>query len=189
MTFETRPVPFDLTKRDNWAMKLVPLQQWICDSCREVIQRPEDGWLEWVSLYHNGAHDFRIVHHKTRSPRGEQSRSGCYQHERAVGRKDVALERFAGPDAIAHLLTFLDAGYIDPDDSGPQVKSTRELTELIRRLAIPHYEEARLYWSEAVNAGFFEGANEMSPYRRETLLAIIENFGAADDPEYDSDAT
>jgi hypothetical protein len=159
-------------------MKLVPLQQWICDSCGEVIQRPEDGWLEWISHSYDDAHDFRIVHHKTRSPRAEHLRSGCYQHELAAGRKDVGLDRFGGPDAIAHLLTFLDSGYVDRDDLGPRVKSTRELAELIRRLAIPHYEEARLYWSDAVDAGFFEGANEVSPYRQGTLVAMIDRFGA-----------
>jgi uncharacterized protein YlaI len=25
-------------------MKLKPLKQWICDSCGELIKKPEDGW-------------------------------------------------------------------------------------------------------------------------------------------------
>ena len=27
-------------------MRLIPLKQWICDSCGEVIEKPEDGWLD-----------------------------------------------------------------------------------------------------------------------------------------------
>jgi hypothetical protein len=28
-------------------MSLKPLQQWYCDRCGEIIEKPEDGWLHW----------------------------------------------------------------------------------------------------------------------------------------------
>lgn len=164
------------------AMRLIPLRQWICDTCGEVIESPRDGWLEWVATDSRHARDFRIVHHRPVSPRGEHPPDGCYQHASERGRQDSHLDSFVGADGLARLLSFLDIGYIDPDDSGPRVESTRELAELTRRHMLPHYEEARLYWSEAVSDGFFDGANEVSPYTQTTLTAIIERF-APRDPE------
>jgi len=31
-------------------MKLIPLQQWLCDDCHQIIEQPKDGWLEWLAL-------------------------------------------------------------------------------------------------------------------------------------------
>ena len=32
-------------------MKLKPLQQFICDECQGVIEKVDDGWLEWFDDY------------------------------------------------------------------------------------------------------------------------------------------
>jgi hypothetical protein len=57
-------------------MKLKPLEEFLCDSCGEVIRTLAEGWLEWLedpaSLKD---YDFRIVHHSLSSPRGP---GGCY---------------------------------------------------------------------------------------------------------------
>jgi hypothetical protein len=155
-------------------MELEPLQQWICDTCGEIIAAPGDGYLEWVTDDELHARDFRIVHHKPKSPR--RGPEGCYRHGKDPGRQDMHLDEFVGADGLAHLLTLLDLGQVDPDDSGPQVKSTRELAEVIRRLHVPRYEEARLYWSEATQDGYFAGANEVWPYLQDTLNGIIERY-------------
>jgi len=45
-------------------MKLIPLQQWICDSCGGLIETPRDGWFEWYAgINDHVATGFRIVHH------------------------------------------------------------------------------------------------------------------------------
>ena len=45
-------------------MKLKPLKQWICDSCGELIKKPEDGWWEYLSDTNTYlVSGFRIVHY------------------------------------------------------------------------------------------------------------------------------
>jgi hypothetical protein len=34
--------------------------------------------------------------------------------------------------------------------------------EFTRRLTVPYYEEAQLYWNQAEQDGLFDGANEIS---------------------------
>lgn len=92
------------------------------------------------------------------------------------------LHEYVGANGLAKLLSFLDIGQIDPDGMrGSRVHSTRELAEIIRRLMLPHYEEARLYWSAAEADGVFDGANESSPYIQGTLEGIIRDYGPKDD--------
>jgi len=49
-------------------------------------------------------------------------------------------------------------------------------TELFRRLHIPYYEEARIYFDEARSDGFFEGHNEFTIYSQPNLINIIEEY-------------
>jgi hypothetical protein len=41
---------------------------------------------------------------------------------------------------------------------------------------LPHYEEARLYWEQAIAGGEFDGANEVSPYMQAVLKRIIKKY-------------
>ena len=134
-------------------MKLEPLEQWICDACGEVIETPGDGYLEWLSGDDHKAHSFRIVHHAPKSPR--KPGGDCYAYTKASGRMDLDLDAHVGPSGLPHLLTFLDAGeYHQRDYQGPEVRNVREWVELFRRLQLPYYEEARLYWGRAREAGY-----------------------------------
>lgn len=83
---------------------------------------------------------------------------------------------------MAELLRFVDVGeYHEPDFAGPHVTDLREWTELVRRLSIPHYEEARLYWSRARSDGYFDGANEIIIYSEGFLKGMIEKYGEETD--------
>jgi hypothetical protein len=53
-----------------------------------------------------------------------------------------------------------------------------QFLDIMRRLLMPEYEEARQYWSQAHREGFFDGASESTD--PVTLHEIIETFG----PEY-----
>jgi len=78
-------------------MTLTPLQQWICDKCREVIEKPEEGWVEWLTedgTLKKG--DFKIVHHIAASPLREKGRD-CY-HYSCVESQNSDLRYFCGPD-------------------------------------------------------------------------------------------
>lgn len=143
--------------------KLKPLKNFICDTCGEIIESPDEGVLMWK--YEIGSdrphRDFKIVHHFRVSPLAESSpRDGCYYTGRF---SDTDLSYFTGPEGLIHWMHLLDVGpVLDPEYTGPRVANLREWTEIYRRLYIPHYEEARLYFERAAVDGYFSDANEIS---------------------------
>jgi hypothetical protein len=142
-------------------MKLRPLEQFICDECGGLIEKLEDGWLEWLSPPNKPVHGFRIVHSAEKSPR---SKSGwhCYYPD-GPGASDNHLNNFAGPDGLALLLSFLemDLGY------------PKELADITRRIHVPHYEEARQYLEKALDDGFLSSRD----YSQADLKRVIEQYG------------
>lgn len=154
---------------------LKPLQQWICDTCNQIIQSPNDGCIEWLSDDNCIQYGFKIIHNATCSPKYPPS--SCYQYIDIPHQADAPLEYFVGPKGVAYLLSFLDVGpYHDPNFSGPWVKDVREFIEFMRRLTLPFYEEARLYWHNALEEGYFGDANEISVYLPETLESLIAKY-------------
>lgn len=82
---------------------LSPLIQFHCDTCGEVIEKPEEGWFEWISEYDEEAkitksHSFRIVHNRTHSPLANYRKTGCYQHDAEEGRLGEHLNYFLSED-------------------------------------------------------------------------------------------
>lgn len=163
---------------------LLPLKQFICDRCGYVIEKPEDGWIEWLhekdeatQSYKN--HGFKIVHHSSASPINDDGkRYGCYHYNNNSNRSDSHLSYFLGENSLVHLYSNLDPGEaFVTSDKLPLVTNMREYVEIMRRLSIPFYEEARSYWSEAKNDGYFQGANELWTYLPRTLKALIEQYG------------
>lgn len=154
---------------------LKPLEQFVCDYCGGIIDRPDEGWIEWITEYGEAgrtAHGFKIVHHASCSPRKPDS---CYHYTHHPGRSDMHLDHVMN---MGYLLSFLDEGpYHNPNYPGPCTKDMREFIEIVRRLTIPYYEEARLYWNKALADGFFEGANPVWIYQTETLKLLIERYG------------
>lgn len=154
---------------------LIPLKQWICDTCGEIIELPEHGWLEWRQDENLKAFDFRIVHHKLYSPR--RPGDDCYRSDNSHNH----LDDYVGEDGLPHLLCLLYGGiHIDPDlgrHSCPDVnvKDIREWMELIRRLQVTYYEEARQYFDRASEDGHFEGVCG-NIFRPEELKYIIEEY-------------
>lgn len=150
---------------------LKPLQQWICDSCGELIEQPEHGWVEWKATDHK-KHGFRIVHHALHSPRREAGRNCYYSNDERAG--DLHLTDLIGVDGLIILTSWLDVGeWHNEDYVEPRVSNLREWTTLFRRLHLPYYEEARNYTAELqeMRSG---GANEIYLYLPDTLKRIIE---------------
>jgi hypothetical protein len=167
---------------------LEPLKQFICDTCHQVINSPEDGWIEWISKFSEDkerieSHSFRIVHHHSTSPQATPYNEGCYQHSRKIGRSDSHLHHFLDENyKMANILTFLDIGpYHDPDYKTTEITDMRQYVETVRRITIPHYEEARLYWEHAKEDGYFNGANQLWIYGVENLKILIEEYGDKDE--------
>jgi hypothetical protein len=145
-------------------IKLKPLQQWFCDSCGGLIEKPEDGWIEW---YTEGdayiASGYRIVHHDQRCMYNEHV---LFQQGKMVS--DNHLDDYVGPNGLVYLTRMLELD---------NLKDKSELIEMIRRLHVPYYEEARQYWAQAEEDGFFDGSNEVWPYLPSTCLRLIGEYG------------
>ncbi len=146
--------------------KMKPIQEWICDSCGQTVT-PENGYLEWLSP-DSGPHSFNVVHNKQR----------CFQHDNHFDRSDNPLDVFLGAKGLQQFLAMLDLGRV-LDPVGRHMPGTPELrsfVDVIRRLHIPYYEEARLYFEAAVSEGYFSDQNEVSIFVPETCKAIIERY-------------
>jgi hypothetical protein len=152
-------------------MKLRPLKQFYCDVCGELIESPDEGYLQWLKgpATEEGYEifGFRVVHHFPHSPKSAHNPDGCYYPQGAPV-ADLDLPHFMGPDGLVCLLDLLT--HRQPP------KDIQEFLEIIRRLHIPYYEEARKYRQKAVEEGFYDGANEVWPYLQDTLKAIIERY-------------
>jgi hypothetical protein len=151
-------------------MHLKPLQQWVCDTCHEIIERPEDGHVQFHQDGNKLYDDFIIVHHKPESPLGNQN--GCY-----IYNLNVQLNHCLGDNGKAYLLSLLDPGEYFTKPFQPMTSNVRAWVELFRRLQIPYYEEARQYWNQAMEDGFFGGFNESCMYEPETLKQLIKTYG------------
>lgn len=151
-------------------MKLLPLKQWICDVCGEIIESPKDGYVQFNRNKDGQYDDFIIVHHKTKSPR-KHSANGCYKYS-----CDTDLTDFIGERGIIEALSLMDPGKYHMPTFKPFVSDIRKWLDFIRRLQIPHYEEARLYWDKAKCDGFIADANEIMIYTPRFLKSMIEKY-------------
>ena len=142
-------------------MKLRPLEQFICDECGELIEKIEDGWLEWIDDRKKPIHAFRIVHASGASPR-KNSGKNCYYPE-SSNISDMHLDVFSQINGLAVLLSFFERNLGTP----------KELAEIIRRLHIPHYEQARRYLKKAISDGFIDNID----CSQDDLKRVIEEYG------------
>lgn len=155
-------------------MKLKPLRQWKCDVCGEIIERPEDGYVQWKRNDDMQIEDFIIVHHKTASPK-KNSRRGCYKYD-----SDCDLESFLGEKGIVELHALLDPGEYHMPEFKSFVADLRKWLDFYKRLQLPYYEEARQYWDNAMHDGYFGDSNEIYIYLPENLKRMIEHYEKED---------
>lgn len=152
-------------------MRLEPGEQWICDVCGGVIEKSEDGYLQWKMNSDSKIEEFAIVHHISASPRRTQG--GCYLEEPV---RDFQLDGFLGVNGVLRLQSLIDP---DPFHRGAhysRINNIQIWLETYRRLYIPYYEEARQYWEQALNDNYFNEMNELTIYYPENLKKIIEHY-------------
>lgn len=156
---------------------LEPLQKWYCDCCGEIIERPEDGYVQFRRSRENDLlyDDFVIVHHKTVSPR-RNTRHGCYIYD-----SDSDLESFLGDNGKVHLLSLLDPGEYHMPEFMSMTSNIRRWNDFFMRLQLPYYEEARRYWSRAMSDGYFGDSNEIYIYLPENLRRMIQHYENQDE--------
>jgi hypothetical protein len=162
---------------------LRPLKQFICDTCRQIINKPEEGWIEWISNRNpktgtNEIHSFNIVHHSSSSHLARTNSKTCYQHKGKSGRRDIPLNDFINENhKMSNILSMLDVGpYHNPDYKGTEITDLRQYVEIMRRLTIPYYEEARQYWEKAQDDGYFDGCTETGIYGIDSLKLSVEKY-------------
>jgi hypothetical protein len=153
-------------------MELEPLEQWICDTCGELIAEAKDGWLEWQRKERPdgsyGRFAFRICHHLLASPRKKENPEGCYRNKQSHNH----LREFLGPDGLTAFVGMIERGEID---------DLKNWAEIVRRLFTPGYEEARQHFREAVEEGLLEDVDEGRMATVETLARITNDFRNRED--------
>jgi len=78
---------------------------------------------------------------------------------------DEDLDYLIGPDGLAELLLF----YRDVEDPS-------EVNEIVRRLHIPYYEEARLYRKAAIADGYMEESSATYFHQQASIKRLIEKY-------------
>ena len=152
-----------------------PLTNWFCDRCGEVIENIDAGHVVWRRDQDLREYDFSIIHRTC----DVGNQFPCWEE----------LRDFVGSDGLSELLSFVSLG---PFISQPGVASTRgpadndQFVDLIRRVQLPYYEEARQYFSREGMAERMAGENEVAPYRVERLRELIAKFELNDDTESDA---
>lgn len=144
--------------------KLIPLKQWYCDTCGEVIKEDKEAMLEWDSYIEEEkgiiAENFRIVHHQKffgncQTPRG-----------RDANLSDGHLHWYTGGQGLSELL----------DIQRRYVLDVNEFNRIIRRLHVEYYEEAMRYYPNA-----FEDNPEIDPedsghFTKDNLIWMIDKY-------------
>lgn len=158
-------------------MKLEPLKQWVCDVCGRIIESPEEGYVIWNENDDGMIDKIRIVH-KNALKNGKQE--GCDKDLKNYPRSS-SLVSFLGDEGKVLFLSLVDPGPNFIKEYKKSISDIRLFLEVFRRLQLPYYEEARLYWNKARDAGFFADVNEVSLYLPKTLKYIVDNYSGGKD--------
>ncbi len=164
------------------------LTEWVCDTCGEMIRDAEkEGWLEW-ECDDTGRNytNYRICHHALASPRYPDDIDRCYVHTSAkksrLGNMGTNLSSFTGSIGLASLMVHLDLSGLNGRPNQRLVKDISEWSEIFRRLHMPYYEEARQYWREAGQDGYFSNIGGIDQaYFPWVLKDIINRYGDEND--------
>jgi hypothetical protein len=141
---------------------------WRCSTCGELVTRIEDGWVEWLACEEEGRAfltGLRLVHRREASPRD----IGCQYDVRTEFRRyrsiveGLSLERFVGPDGLMLLLSMIAA----------EQNSAGEIIELVKRVQIPGYEQARELFQMAIENGILSPSIGHGFYLQSEIQALL----------------
>ena len=145
------------------------MKNWICDTCGGNIETPDDGWVQWITLGSSKlGRDLQLVHKFDTSKGGRKDL--CMFNQTAEYAKDKgiiadnSLSEFIGPDGLIRMMVFISHSELP----------TLEVLEMMKRLHIPGYEQARKHFKAAINAGIFEPNMPENFYSQSDINATIE---------------
>jgi len=144
---------------------LKPLQEWICDVCDKVIEKPEDGFITASINKQEEYYGFKICH-----------KEKCADNNRLPFSE---LQKLLGENGINNFLSLISAGLFKNElgeKSRILVENFDEFVDLFRRLQIPYYEEARTKFNNQKVIEYFSDSNEVGFYFSKELKRIITNF-------------
>lgn len=165
---------------------LEPLKQFFCDECGGIIESPKDGFVEWLEVHDEETgkitvSGFRIIHRSVKSPFRSIRKEGCYKYGNSDYRMDNELTYIL---ELSHQLiySYLDLGFVhDPEGKiGSRVVDYKSFVDYAKRLTIPYYEEARRYFTDALQDGQFSDSNEIVLFSEKTLKSIIETYSSSE---------
>lgn len=140
------------------------LQTWICDACSEPITDPAKALVTWKNYgEHYWYQSFLIVHKSIDGRRCDPGAQSGYN-------SSLDLDMFLGPEGLTMLLSWLSIG---PLKGGGGTRIAPEgldaYVDLVRRVQIPHYEEARSKFGDEDTEHWLGDANEYYPYIPDVL--------------------
>ncbi|MCK5212865.1 MAG: hypothetical protein KAQ74_02990 [Dehalococcoidia bacterium] len=141
---------------------LEPLLQWCCDSCGGIINGAHDAYMEWaIDQRTQKVSGPRIVHKSRECTYGDKDLATAWRTP-----AHIALETIVGIERLPALIELLNdmiaSGWVDTEDG-------QSFVEVVRRVQLPYYEEARLFWNVALQASVHDGTR----YDDATLLHIL----------------
>lgn len=136
------------------------LIRWYCDVCGEPIEKVSDAYVVWGHNTKMADGGFKIIH-----------KSRCDDNRLNAS---MALRDFLGVEGLNKILSMLTYGPLSgAAGQNPGVADMDEFVDLVRRVQIPYYEEARRRFGEQDVQDHWQGANEVRPYMQDALQAII----------------
>jgi hypothetical protein len=139
-----------------------------CDSCGKDITDVADGWVEWISFTERDkvGKGLRVVH------KNGLFKDKCQYNQDAIYQKfsgilnDNYLENFVGPDGLMRLLVMISESELP----------TNEVLEMIKRLHISGYDQAREHFEQAIRKGIFEPNMPKNFYNQSDIEATINSI-------------
>lgn len=119
--------------------------RWMCDKCGQWIESIDDGYVQWITFSDDKVgRDLQLVHHlKEPDCKFDYTKEDNKDGGR-IG--DEHFEFYHSPNGLMTMLSWI------ADEKLPLA----EIVEMIKRIHIPGYEEARLYIDEALSQGIIE---------------------------------
>ena len=120
--------------------------KWYCDSCGQVIESVDQGWVENLKKNSEGSsksNGLRIVHNEEECKYNDDAK---FREEGALVHC-VPLSFYTGQDGFMQLLTLISDGEFENND---------EILEVIKRVFVKYYEKTRLHFKAAISEGYFE---------------------------------
>ena len=156
-----------------------PFTEFKCDVCGKTT-RAEDAMLQWLQRKKDDSNPFPMILEDIHICCNRKPCDELYElrarYEDLYEQWDH-LESFIGPDNLDELLTFPVERII------PQEKKI-DFLEIMRRLTIPHYEEARQFFPNVEHDYYIDNLRDYedghASWRQQTLKNIIEKYADAD---------